>query len=165
MTAAAARAELAAIGGDLAGLGGSGGWRRARVLLGSVTEEPVGFEDLARAPAWLRRSRTELTALAQAAALIAMAPAIASSIDGGWLGELAERAGEPALDRAIALAARVPAGGLPPVSATTAEGLGFDLMRAALPRALSRYLAWAPAASLPVTEAIATFCVLKAADA
>lgn len=161
MTAAAERAELAAIGGDLAGLAGAG-WR-ARALLGANDDAPATFADLARAPAWLRGSREELTALARMVALIAMAPALAASIDGGWLGELAELAGEPALDRAIALAPEVPAGGLPPLSAEAVDGLGFDLLRAVTPGALARYLAWGAAGSLPIPAELARFCVSRAA--
>jgi hypothetical protein len=163
VTAAAERAQLAAIGGDLARLAAGPGWRRARALLGPIREEPLSFADLARAPAWLRRSRDDLAALARSAALIALGPAIAASIDGGWLGELANSAGEESLDRAIALAPRAPEGGLPPLPADAVEGLGFGLMRAALPPALRRYLAWAPAGSIEPTQALARFCVGEAA--
>lgn len=163
MTAAAERAQLAAIGGDLARLATGPGWRRARALLGPVREEPLSFADLARAPAWLRRSRDELTALARSAALIALGPAIAASIDGAWLGELADSAGAEALDRAIALAPRAPEGGLPPLPADAVEGLGFELLRAAAPAPLRRYLAWAPAGSIAPSHALAHFCVAEAA--
>lgn len=164
MTAAAERARLAEIGGDLARLVDGSGLRRARALFGGAPEEPVGFADLSLAPVWLRRSRPQLIALANAAALIAMGPVIAASIDGDWLGDLAAHAGEPALDRAIALAGDVPEGGLPPVSADAAEGLGFDLVRAVLPSPLRRYVAWAPVGSVPVTAALASFCVRAASD-
>ena len=163
MTAAAERARLAEIGADLAGLLGDAGARRARALLGGAPEEPVGFAALAGAPAWLRRPRPQLIALADAAALIAMGPAIAASIDGDWLGDLAAHAGEPALDRAIALADRVPDGGLSPVPADAVEALGFDLIRARLASPLRRYVAWAPGGPVPVADALAAFCVESAA--
>lgn len=163
MSAALERAELAAIGRDLAGLIGDGGFRRGRALLGEQHAEPAAsFADLARAPDWLRRSQPELLELAQGAALIAMGPAIAASIDGGWLGELVARGGDLALDRAIEVAPRVPDGGLPPLSAEAVEALGFDLMRAALPLALHRYLAWAPTGSVQVTAPLAAFCLAEA---
>lgn len=162
MTAVAERARLAGIGADLARLAEGSGARRTRAWSGAVVQGPTELADLKQAPAWLRRSRPELTALVGRAALIAMAPAIAASIDGGWLGDLAECGGEPALDAAIALAGEVPNGGLLPVSADAVAGLGFDLMRAALPSPLRRYLAWGSAGSVPVTEPLAVFCVRAA---
>ena len=164
MSAALERAELAAIGRDLAGLIGDGGYRRGRALLGEQQPETAAsFADLALAPEWLRRSQPDLLELAQAAALIAMGPAIAASIDGGWLRELVARGGDLAMDRAIAKAQRVPDGGLPPLPAEMVEALGFDLMRAALPPALHRYLSWAPGGGVPVTRELATFCLAEAA--
>lgn len=163
MTAAAERAELAAIGHDLGMLLGDGGARRAQALLGGDMPAPTTrFSDLTDAPVWLRQSRAALEALANRAALVAMGPAIAASIDGAWLGDLARRAGEPALDRAIAAAARVPGGGIPPLPGDAAEALGFDLMRGALASPLHRYLGWAPRGSVPVTAELATFCVAEA---
>jgi hypothetical protein len=159
VSAAAARAELAAIGGDLARL--SDGWR-AQALLGAPPPEQVSFADLARAPDWLRQPREDLNQVALSAGLIAMAPVLSASIDGAWLGELAAVAGEPALDCAIAVAGRVPGGGLPPLPAGRLAALGFDLLRAALPRALRRYLAWAPAGTLSIEPALAVFCLTEA---
>lgn len=160
MTAAAERAQLAAIGRDLARLAGDAGTRRAQALLGRRPTGPgASFADLAGAPTWLRRHREELTRLARAAALVAIGPAVAASIDGAWLGELAERAGETALDRAIAAAPRVPGGGVASQPTAALDGLGFDLMRAALPSALRRYLDWAPRGSVPASAALGAFCI------
>lgn len=166
MTAAAERIRLAAIGHDLARLGGDRGWRRGQILLGVARTDPtVGFADLARAPGWLRRAPGDLTALASWVALIAMAPALAASIDGDWLGDLAKRAGAPALDHAISLADQIPGGGTGAVPAETIEGLGFDLMRAALPVPLRPYLAWAGSANAVVARRLADFCCSEAAKA
>ena len=163
MSAVAERAHLAAVGGDLARLVGDAGWRRGQALLGVRADAPASFADLARVPRWLRCSPSGLVDLARRAALIAIAPALAASIDGAWLGELADRAGEPALDRAIGLADELPTDGLSPLPAEHIDGLGFDLMRATLSGAIQRYLAWAPTGPLAVSETLAAFCVREAA--
>ena len=101
--------------------------------------------------------------LAVRAALVAMAPAIAASIDGDWLRELARRAGDSALDAAIALAPDVPGGGVAAVAGDAIDALGFDLMRAAVPGVLHRYLEWAPSAVRRCDAALARFAVAAAA--
>ena len=159
MTAAAQRAELARIGATLTALAGERGDRRARIV-GTPRRQPAAtFADIAAAPAWLHASRDGLTRLALRAALTAMAPALAASIDGGWLRELAGRAGEGALDHAIAAAATIPDGGVPAVAIAATDALGFDVLRAALPPALHRYLDWAPAGDRPVPPAVAAVAI------
>lgn len=161
-TAVIERAHLAAIGRDLARLNGERGWRRSQRLLGKAhNETAVSFVDVARAPAWMRRAPLDQTTLACATALVAMAPVLAGSIDGDWLGELAKRAGEPALDHAISLAARVPGGGIDAVPADSVEGLGFDLLRVALPAPLRHYLAWAETAHATISQPLAAFCIAE----
>lgn len=165
MSAAAERAALARIGEQLVALAGERGERRARALV-DCTPAPAAtsFADLAEAPAWLQRPRPALMRLATAAALVAMAPAVAASIDGTWLRDLAARAGDEALDRAIALAGEVPGGGVPAVAVDAVEALGFDLMRVVLPAPLHRYLLWAPSAGRSYPPALARFAI-AAADA
>ena len=164
MSAAAERAALARIGTSLSALAGDRGERRARALVErGAAMAPATFADLAGAPDWLQRPRPALLRLATVAALVAMAPAVAASIDGGWLRELAARAGEEALDGAIALAPEVPGGGVAPVAVDAIEALGFDLMRARLSPALHRYLAWAPAAGVVHGDDLAGFAI-EAAD-
>ena len=160
--AVAERAHLAAIGSDLLPLVGDAGSRRAQGLFGTRGADPaIGFADLARAPGWLRQGKPALAQLAREIALVAMGPAIAVAIDGDWLGELAHLAGEPALDRAIAIAPRVPGGGLARTPGAAVEGLGFDLMRAALTAPLQSYLGWAATADVRVTAALAHFCLIE----
>ncbi len=164
MSAAAERAALARIGASLAELAGERGERRARALI-ERGPAPVAasFADRARAPDWLQRPRPALMRLAVRAALVAMAPAIAASIDGDWLRELARRAGDSALDAAIALAPDVPGGGVAAVAGDEIDALGFDLMRAAVPGVLHRYLEWAPSAVRRCDAALARFAVAAAA--
>lgn len=165
MSAAAERAALARIGAQLVALAGERGERRARALV-DRTSAPAAtsFADLAAAPAWLQRPRPALLHLATAVALVAMAPAVAASIDGAWLRDLAARAGDEALDRAIAIARQVPGGGVPAVAVDGIEALGFDLLRVALPTPLHRYLLWAPSGGGAYPPALASFA-LAAADA
>lgn len=142
MSGAAARAALAAVGRDL-GTAASG--RRAAAWLSPPRDAaPGGFAMLSLAPGWLRSGRDAQRGLAQAAAVFALAPALAASIDGAWLGSIARLAGEVALDRALAVGADTPGGGAGEVPADALEALGFDLMRAALPEELRSYLNWAP---------------------
>lgn len=88
----------------------------------------------------------EQTRLAHAAALASLAPMLAASIDGDWLGGLAKVAGEDLIDWAIELP---DCGGeleLAPVDPKRLTGHGFGLLRAGLPPALRAYVAWAPGA-------------------
>ena len=152
MSAAAERAALAAIAGDLLAVRGDAGERRAAGLLARSDEAPArDFADLMGAPAWLRRPREAQTRLAQAMALRSIAPALAGSIDGGWLGALADVAGEDAVDWAIAKGADAPRAGDAPVAADTLTVHGFAMLRGALPEGLRCNLSWAPQ-SAPVAE-------------
>ena len=162
MTAASERARLGEIGRDLAALAGDGGERRAHALLHGITDRPqVSFADLAAVPVWLRRPRPAIVRLACEAALVAMGPAIAASIDGAWLGALEKRTGEAALDTAIGASGAVPGGGLAVVHEDQVDALGFDLMRAALPLTLHRYLEWAPTGHHAPDPALAAFCLAE----
>ncbi|KQT35020.1 hypothetical protein ASG29_02490 [Sphingomonas sp. Leaf412] len=164
MSAAAERAALARIGANLIAMAGERGDRRARSVGGDRRPVPpaTGFADIAAAPVWLQSPREELTRLALRAALIAMAPALAASIDGGWLRELAALTGEGALDHAIALAPSIPDGGIAAVPVDATKALGFDVLRAALPPALHRYLDWAPGGEAPCPPAVAAVSIRNA---
>lgn len=160
MSAAAERAALAHVGSRLVALAGDRGERRARALLRRDPDpRAASFADLASAPGWLLRPRDTVSQLALSAALIAMAPALAASIDGNWLRALAERAGEDTLDHAIALAGSGPGAGMPAVPAEALEALGFDLLRAALPGVFHRYLAWGPTGGTTVPAALARVAI------
>ena len=136
--ATAERAALAAIGRDLAT--NTAGRRATAWLNGSESGAAPRFADLALAPDWLRASRDDHARLARMAAVFALAPALAASIDGAWLGRIARAAGEQALDRALAFASDTPAGGVATVPAEDIEALGLDLLRATLPPVLHSYL-------------------------
>lgn len=168
MTAAAERAALAAIGRDLLALRGDRSERCRSAFLASPSDtqalRSASFNALAASPAWLRLPREAQRRVAARAALLAMAPTLAQSIDGEWLGELARASDEEALDWAIALAADVPEGGAPAIAAREIEGAGFDLMRGVLPPSLTGYLAWAPSRGRTIkSPALAAFCVCHAA--
>lgn len=147
MTAAAQRASLAAIGRDLALAGGD---RRAAELLRSLQgdagcETSSDLGDLALVPDWLRVPRNTQRDVARGAALLAMAPRLANSIDGAWLGAIAEMCGEDVLDWAIASAETAEGVEMPQLAPEVIDGAGFALMRAALRPSLRAVLDWAPA--------------------
>lgn len=146
MTGAAQRASLAAIGRDLAREAGD---RRATALLrslqGGVDEAPSELSDLAEAPDWLRAPRAAQREVARRAALLAMAPMLATSIDGAWLGSLAELCGEDVLDWAIGHADAVEGAAMPRTAPDQLDAAGFGLLRAALLPSLRPLLDWAPA--------------------
>lgn len=165
MNAAAERAALAAIGRDLIALSGDPGERRAAALLSPAPDRPAAcFRDIAGAPDWLRLPREEQRLLAIRAALLGMAPMLAGSIDGEWMGELAKLAGEATLDWAIAQAGDVPGAGLSAIPADEVPAAGFALLRAALPAPLAPYLDWADSTCTPPGDAaLASFCAARAA--
>ena len=145
MSAAAERAALAAIGRDLTEAQGGAGTRRAAMLTRPPGDPPpAAFDLLNQAPEWLRFSPERQTRLAQLVALRSIAPALAASIDGAWLGTLAALVGEPALDWAIAGASAADG----PSDATLAPAdlapTGFSMLAAHLPPELRAYLAAAP---------------------
>ena len=163
MTAASDRAALAAIGRDLVSLGGDAGERRAAALASTPSAAaPASFSELSAVPDWLRLPREDQSGIARRAALLAMAPALATSIDGTWLRDLATFVGDDGLDSAIAQAHDIPGDGLPAVPASALEATGFALMRAALPDALAGYLDWAETVAFSPDPALARFCVSRA---
>ncbi|TCP34362.1 hypothetical protein [Sphingomonas sp. BK235] len=129
MSAAQARAALAAIGRDLSPPRGT---RR----LSTPTARPsVRWEELALAPDWLRAGEATRARLAQRVALFALADELARSIDGAWLGALAEVAGAEAVDQAIARGGT----GLPQcawIAPAALTDLGLTILRRALPPGL-----------------------------
>lgn len=164
-SAATERAALAAIGQDLIDVAGDPGERRAAGLLGPVPERAAaGFADLATVPDWLRLPRNAQRHVAVRAALLAMAPALAASIDGEWLGDLSRRIDDATLDWAIERAPAVPGTGHSAIPADAVEVTGFALLRSALPAALAAYLDWAPGVDVVVPPALAAFCVPRAAE-
>jgi hypothetical protein len=170
VSAAAQRAELAALGRDLMALRGTAGERRAAALLTPCPDTPPSrFADLLRAPEWLRWPRAAQEQLAQVVALRSVAPALAGSINGAWLGALAKAAGEDAVDWAIAAGMdRAQAEGQP-VAPGELAARGFAILRAALPPGLRAYLVGVPisgpASAEPeiVAEALAFVAAREAA--
>jgi len=124
---AAARAALSAIGHDLGGVAG-----RRRRALDHRDAPPVRWDELALVPAWLRQDAAAHDRLARQVGVLALADELARSIDGAWLGALAEIAGSAAIDHAIAQAGT----GLPQCAWIEAGAL-VPLGRAILHRSLS----------------------------
>lgn len=162
MSAAAERVTFAAIAADLVALRGAADERRAAGLLPLSDDSPTAdFVDLLSAPAWLRWPREAQTRLAHAAALRSIAPLLAGSIDGAWLGALAVVAGEETLDWAIGWGEDIPCLSDAAIAPDTLAAHGFATMRAALPPGLRAYLEWAPlgasatANSLALADALA----------
>jgi hypothetical protein len=145
MRAAEQRATLAAIGNDLVAVEGGPGHRRAALLLKHLNgcDDPVAcFTDLPNAPAWLRLPAAAQRKLALRVALLWMGDALAGSIDGAWLGGLAEVAGEELLDWAIETIPGLPAAPARRLEASELEIYGFSLLREQLPMPLRGYLPW-----------------------
>lgn len=145
MRAAEQRATLAAIGNDLVAVEGGPGERRAALLLrhlGGCADPVACFTDLPSAPAWLRLPAAAQRRLALRVALLWMGDALAGSIDGAWLGGLAEIAGEDLLDWAIETVPALPAAPARRLEPDELEIYGFSLLRAQLPMALRGYLPW-----------------------
>lgn len=152
MSAAAARAALASIGSDLTALSGAPDERRGNALLMRMNGVALGqatIGDLAAVPVWLRGTREAQRRLALRVALLSIAPALASSIDGRWLGAIATLAGEDMLDWAIQLADTINGTKDAPVAPAKIEARGFALLRSQLNPALRDYLGWAPQGDLP----------------
>ncbi len=163
MIARQRRQALAAIGRDLIARDGGPAERRAGALLHSLSgtaRPPMALDHLREVPDWLRLPRAALQALAQRAALLSMAPALAATIDGALLGAHARMAGEDAVDWAIARAPRVPGGGLPPVEASRLAGRGSALMRMGLPAPL-RDLVGPEAETIDCSAALVKFCLAE----
>ena len=152
MTAAASRAELAAIGRDLIALEIGQGARRSAAFLDRLAAPSAAhpitptprFADLRSVPDWMRCPREHQTKIAHAAALASLAPLLAASIDGEWLGGLAKVAGEDLVDWAIDLPDASGEASVAPVDPALLAAHGFGLLRASLPPVLHTYLSWAP---------------------
>lgn len=153
---AAARAALAALGRDLGGVASP----RKRALT-DPKAPAVRWEDLALVPDWLRQDAGARDTLARRVAALALADELARSIDGAWLGTLAEVAGTAAIDHAIAHADT----GLPQcawVEAGALAPLGHAILRRALPLGLRSILPAAPEFPLALTASEARQLVAAA---
>ena len=162
MSAAAQRAALAAIGSDLVAVSGGSGERRATALLrrvGGRSDGAATFDDLRDVPDWLRFPAPKQRRLAMRVALLWMGDALLTSIDGTWLGRLAEVAGEDILDWAIDTAPDLPNLAVEPLAPEELEAHGFALLRSRLPAPLHAYLAWhaAPSEVASPDGAVAAF--------
>lgn len=141
MSAASARRALAAIGLRLLETRGGPSKRRAEALAdGGALEEAATLKDLAAAPSWLSGCVDDRALLARRAALLSIAPTLASSIDGAWLGRVAEVCGEAELDLAIASTSRDDRDDAPVCPPEGLEARGIAMMRRALPPRLRRFL-------------------------
>lgn len=147
MTAVAERARLGAIGTDLIGVDGGPAERRVARFVASLSGNPItitDFCDLGTTPVWRRWPRAAQRRLAQRVALASIADAVAGSIDGEWLGALADVAGEDALDWAASQAERVVAGDMTTLAPKDLEARGFSLL--ASTRSDDRTAKWIAAA-------------------
>ena len=156
------RHHLGAIATDL--LGSDRATRRVarleRVL--AVAPRPaLTLEDLAAVPTWLRRPVEARRALAHQAALLGIAPALARSIDGRWLGALAAAAGDATLDRVRALGESEMR--LPVFAAHELDGVAAGIMRANVPARLADYAA--PAVGAVQLERSVAAALIARADA
>lgn len=158
MSGAEQRANFASIGRDLLAARGCAGERRGLALSGSSDDvPPQSFARLHVVPDWLRWSRDKQAALARAVALRALAPALAASIDGSWLGRLARVAGEEALDWAIASAgdqSETPGDTDETFVPEDLTAVGFATLRNKLPDDLRAYVFSVAANPLPADAAM-----------
>ncbi|MDR6787177.1 hypothetical protein J2Y58_000515 [Sphingomonas sp. BE138] len=139
---AVARAALAALGRDLGGVAAP----RKRALADPAALA-IRWEELALVPGWLRQDEAARDTLARRVAALALADELARSIDGAWLGALAEVAGSAAIDHAIAHADT----GLPQcawVAADALAPLGHAILRRSLAPGLRTILP--PASDTPL---------------
>ena len=99
----------------------------------------VPLQALADAPAWLALPQAERHRLGHRAALAALGPELGRSIDGKWLGGLAQVAGEAALDWAATVEGATVR--LPRFEADALDAVASNLLRSAVPIALRDYAA------------------------
>lgn len=154
----AERARLGAIAADL-----QAGTTRAAALERILAGQPqvaVTVDDVAAAPAWLGLAIDDRRRLARRAALAALGPALANSIDGGWLRGLAAVAGSEDLDRGMAIGEHLPEL-LPAFRGDELDSRADALLRAAAPAALQDRVA--PAAPGPRIDPAAAIDLLAAA--
>lgn len=167
MSAAQSRAALAAIGCDILALEGGPGERRAAALLdelGQRRRPSTNLADLAQVPDWLRSPRPAQRRVAIAVALLSMGPALSTAIDGGWLGRLADIAGEDVLDWAIERADTVGVVDGTALDPDAVEARGFSLLRALLPPSLRDFLRWAPGGIAAERDAVRADALVAAAS-
>ncbi|TRW17372.1 hypothetical protein [Glacieibacterium frigidum] len=118
-----------------------------RLLAGSPRNAAL-FEDLMKAPDWLGWENARRQRLGRAAALAAIAPKLAASVDGRWLGALAKTAGDDLLDWARTLPA--PHAAIPAFAADEIDAVGASALRDAVPVSLRDHAApHAPDAGVP----------------
>ena len=108
--------------------------------LENKARSPSNFGDVEAAPEWLGRAAADRLALGRRAALAAIAPAIAKSVDGGWLGGLAKIAGDTALDWAAALDVP-PTSTMPRFAAHDLDAVAASALRAGVPPSLRDHAA------------------------
>ncbi|MEG3175307.1 hypothetical protein U1872_03635 [Sphingomonas sp. RB3P16] len=164
---ALARRQISAIATDLAARDGGPAARRGAALLrrlDGTDEAAVAISDLALAPAWLRLPRAAQRRIGRLAALVSIAPHLAKSIDGAWLGGIATVAGEAAVDWAIGEIVD-PTMVLPIVDADHLAARGASLLRASLPVALRGLVVPSGDRLDDVAPAIALACVARALSA
>lgn len=92
------------------------------------------FDDIVAAPAWLGWSAADRLRLGRHAALAAMSPQLAASVDGRWLGGLAKIAGDDVLDWARTQATAGPS--VAAFAAADLDEVASSALRGALPISL-----------------------------
>lgn len=134
-------------------MGSEGPAARAAVLgrlLAGAPRSGAQFEDLAAAPDWLGWPVERRQRLGRAAALASIAPSLAASVDGRWLGGLAKMAGDDLLDWARMLP--VTEAALSAFAADEIDRVGASALRDAVPGSLrDRAAPPAPGAGVPAT--------------
>lgn len=129
------RDELGAVARDL-----RRGDTRAAALARVLAQRPrraLPLAALTAVPAWLRIDPDARARVARRAALAGIAPLIARSVDGAWLGGLARAAGDDALDWA---AGQPGPQRLEPFDGSRLGAIADGLIRAATPAALHDFV-------------------------
>lgn len=165
MSAVASRREIAAIATDLSARAGGIAERRGAVLLRSLRgerEAAVAIGDIASVPGWLRLPLAAQRRIGRLAALVSIAPHLANSIDGAWLGGIAAVAGDAAVDWAIDQQVALEMV-LPPVTGDALAARGSALLQASLPAALRGLVEGSNGEA--IARDIAVACVARAVSA